>query len=85
MRRGGEAVEKRNGALLRKVGWRLEGCQEKVSDCASDPARRRCFCLCPVNWNTKQSGVDGSIGDEDGEGEPLSVSDNAQPSLLAGN
>lgn len=58
-----------------------------MSDSASDPARRRCFCLCPVNWNTKQSGVDGSIGDGDGEGEgePLSVSDNAQPSLLAGN
>lgn len=48
------------------------------------PHRRR-LCLRPVNWNTKQRGVDGSIGDEDGEGQPLSVSGNAQPSLLAGN
>lgn len=53
-----------------------------MSDCAADPAHRR-LCLCPVNWNTKQRGVDESIGDK--EGELLSVSSNAQPSLLAGN
>lgn len=36
---------------------RLEGRQENVSACACDPAHCR-LSLCPVNWNTKQSGVD---------------------------
>lgn len=36
---------------------RLEGRQKNVSACARDPAHCR-LSLCPVNWNTKQSGVD---------------------------
>lgn len=65
---------------------RLEERQENVSACACDPAHC-CLSLCPVNWNTKQSGVDERVlvvrrwrrwG-------LLSVSSNAQPSLLAGN
>lgn len=36
---------------------RLEGRQKSVSACACDPAHCR-LSLCPVNWNTKQSGVD---------------------------
>lgn len=35
----------------------LEGRQENVSAFARDPAHCR-LCLCPLNWNTKQSGVD---------------------------
>lgn len=36
---------------------KLEGRQENVSACACDPTHCR-LCLCPVNWNTKQSRVD---------------------------
>lgn len=37
---------------------RLEGCQKNVSAWACDHAHC-CLSLCPVNWNTKQSEVDG--------------------------
>ena len=49
---------KGKGSSLQSGGIQgLEGSQENVSAWAGDPARR-CHSLCPVNWNTKQSGVD---------------------------
>ncbi len=73
---------------------RLEGRQKNVSASACDPAHCR-LSLCPVNWNTKQSGVDERVvvvvvvvvvrRRRRRRRELLSVSSNAQPSLLAGN
>lgn len=56
-RKGKEGKKGKHSTIDSSGIERLEGRQKSVSACACDPAHCR-LSLCPVNWNTKQSGVD---------------------------